>query len=52
MPKITLWFFHFIAWNIILAHNPYDRAPTNPPVADVNNNTGKYNKCYLGWYNF
>ncbi|XP_037814025.1 uncharacterized protein LOC119605134 [Lucilia sericata] len=27
------------SWNIIVADNPYDRAPTTAPVADANNNT-------------
>lgn len=27
------------SWNIIVAHNPYDRAPSTTAVADANNNT-------------
>ncbi|KAI9588778.1 hypothetical protein GQX74_004623 [Glossina fuscipes] len=28
-----------IAWNIVVAQNPYDRTPSNLPTADANNNT-------------
>uniref|UniRef100_A0A1A9W4D3 Protein FAM195A n=1 Tax=Glossina brevipalpis TaxID=37001 RepID=A0A1A9W4D3_9MUSC len=28
------------SWNIVVAQNPYDRTPSNLPIADANNNTG------------
>ncbi|KAM7357869.1 MAPK regulated corepressor interacting protein 2 isoform 2-T2 [Cochliomyia hominivorax] len=34
------------SWNIIVAHNPYDRAPTKTSVADANNNTAAPSSIY------